>query len=119
MRPSPRRKPGGGCDGKPLIIADYSDNPGSGAYGDATGLLKAVLEADLQNVGFHAICDPEAALEAQAAGVGNRVTLGSAAKSIRPWAVAARDHRARGRDHRRNVSSPMVRWEAEPGAITV
>ena len=60
---------------KPLIIADYSDNPGSGAYGDATNLLKAVLEADLRNVGFHAICDPEAVLEAQAAGVGNRVAL--------------------------------------------
>lgn len=60
---------------KPLIIADYSDNPGSGAYGDATNLLKAVLDADLQNVGFHAICDPEAVLEAQAAGVGNKVTL--------------------------------------------
>jgi microcystin degradation protein MlrC len=60
---------------RPLVIADYSDNPGSGAYGDATRLLKAVLDADLQNVGFHAICDPEAVLQAQAAGVGNRVTL--------------------------------------------
>ncbi|MBJ6127740.1 M81 family metallopeptidase [Microvirga splendida] len=60
---------------KPLVIADYSDNPGSGAYGDATRLLKAVLDADLQNVGFHAICDPEAVLQAQAAGVGNKVTL--------------------------------------------
>ncbi len=60
---------------KPLVIADYSDNPGSGAYGDATGLLKAVLDANLQNVGFHAIRDPQAVLEAQAAGVGNSVTL--------------------------------------------
>jgi microcystin degradation protein MlrC len=60
---------------KPLVISDYSDNPGSGAYGDATNLLKAVLDADLQNVGFHAIHDPEAVLQAQAAGVGNRVTL--------------------------------------------
>jgi len=60
---------------KPLIIADYSDNPGSGAYGDATNLLRAVLDADLQNVGFHAICDPEAVLQAQEAGVGNKVTL--------------------------------------------
>jgi microcystin degradation protein MlrC len=60
---------------KPLVIADYSDNPGSGAYGDATNLLKAVLDADLQNVGFHAICDPQAVLQAQAAGGGNRVTL--------------------------------------------
>ena len=60
---------------KPLVIADYSDNPGSGAYGDATRLLAAILEAGLTNVGFHAICDPEAALAAQAAGVGNNVTL--------------------------------------------
>lgn len=60
---------------KPLVIADYSDNPGSGAYGDATALLKAILDADLQNVGFHAICDPEAVRQAQAAGVGNEVTM--------------------------------------------
>lgn len=61
--------------GKPLVISDYSDNPGSGAYGDATNLLRAVLDAGLKNVGFHAIRDPEAALAAQAAGVGNRVRL--------------------------------------------
>ncbi|MGX5735633.1 M81 family metallopeptidase [Bosea thiooxidans] len=57
---------------KPLVISDYSDNPGSGAYGDATNLLRAVLDAKLKNVGFHAICDPEAALAAQAIGVGKR-----------------------------------------------
>jgi microcystin degradation protein MlrC len=60
---------------KPIVIADYSDNPGSGAYGDATRLLSAVLDANLQNVGFYAIRDPEAVLEAQAAGVGNKVSL--------------------------------------------
>jgi microcystin degradation protein MlrC len=65
----------GAGESRPLVIADYSDNPGSGAYGDATALLRAVLEADLQNVGFHAICDPEAVRDAQRAGVGNRVTL--------------------------------------------
>ncbi|MXQ12122.1 M81 family metallopeptidase [Microvirga makkahensis] len=70
-----KAKAGEACATKPLIIADYSDNPGSGAYGDATNLLRAVLDAGLQNVGFHAICDPEAVLQAQAAGVGNRVTL--------------------------------------------
>jgi microcystin degradation protein MlrC len=70
-----RAKAGETGAGKPLVIADYSDNPGSGAYGDATNLLRAVLDADLPNVGFHAICDPEAVLQAQAAGVGNRMTL--------------------------------------------
>ena len=62
-------------EGKPLVISDYSDNPGSGAYGDATTLLRAILDARLANVGFHAICDPEAALQAQEAGVGNMVRL--------------------------------------------
>jgi microcystin degradation protein MlrC len=60
---------------KPLIISDYSDNPGAGAYGDSTVLLKAMLDADLQDVGFHAMCDPEAARVAASAGVGNTVTL--------------------------------------------
>jgi microcystin degradation protein MlrC len=60
---------------KPLIISDYTDNPGAGAYGDGTRLLKAILDAGLRNVGFHAICDPQAAREAQAAGVGNTVRL--------------------------------------------
>ena len=66
---------GGIAGGKPLVISDYSDNPGSGAYGDATNLLRAVLDAGLRNVGFHAIRDPEAALAAQAAGVGNSIRL--------------------------------------------
>ncbi len=61
--------------GKPLVIADYSDNPGAGAYGDATTLLRAMIEADLQDAAFHAICDPEAVRQAVAAGVGNDVTL--------------------------------------------
>lgn len=71
-------KAGEGVADRPLVISDYSDNPGSGAYGDATNLLKAVIDADLQNVGFHAICDGEAALAAQAIGVGRtgRVRLG-------------------------------------------
>jgi microcystin degradation protein MlrC len=70
-----RAKAGEGKPGKPLLISDYSDNPGSGAYGDATNLLRAVLEAGLKNVGFHAMRDPEAARAAQAAGVGARVRL--------------------------------------------
>ncbi|TCR70133.1 M81 family metallopeptidase [Bosea sp. BK604] len=70
-----KAKAGEGKAEKPLVISDYSDNPGSGAYGDATNLLKAVLDAGLKNVGFHAIRDAEAALACQAAGVGNSVTL--------------------------------------------
>lgn len=47
----------------PLIIADYADNPGGGGYGDATGLLKAMIAADLRDACFGPIVDPEAAAE--------------------------------------------------------
>ncbi|BBK34859.1 microcystinase C [Allostella humosa] len=60
---------------KPLVIADYTDNPGGGGYGDTTALLKAMIDADLQNAAFHAICDPEAIAEGIKAGVGNTATI--------------------------------------------
>lgn len=46
--------------GKPLIIADYADNPGAGTYGDSTTLLKALLEAEVPDVAFGLMRDPEA-----------------------------------------------------------
>lgn len=56
---------------KPLVMADVTDNPGSGHYGDATNLLRAMVAADLQNAAFYAIYDPAAVLAGQAIGVGN------------------------------------------------
>jgi len=60
---------------KPLVIADFTDNPGGGGYGDATRLLGAMIEAKLQNAAFHAINDPEAVAIGQKAGKGATVTL--------------------------------------------
>ena len=45
----------------PLVIADYADNPGAGAYGDATSLLQALLEAGATDGGLAPMIDPEAA----------------------------------------------------------
>lgn len=59
----------------PLIIADYADNPGSGAYGDATNLLAALLSAGIANATFAPIIDPEAAAALTSAGQGATVTL--------------------------------------------
>ena len=59
----------------PLIIADYADNPGSGAYGDATNLLAALLSAGIENATFAPVIDPEAAAALTAAGQGATVTL--------------------------------------------
>ena len=62
---------------KPLVIADYTDNPGGGGYGDATALLKGMVEADLKSVAFHALCDPEAVRTAMANGLGKQtLTVG-------------------------------------------
>jgi len=59
---------------KPLVIADYADNPGAGAYGDATNLLAAMLDAGVDNACFGALYDPAAAADLTTAGVGVRMT---------------------------------------------
>jgi microcystin degradation protein MlrC len=63
---------------KPLVIADYTDNPGGGGYGDATALLRGLVDGDVRGVAFHAICDPEAVQAGIRAGVGasTRLELG-------------------------------------------
>lgn len=58
------------ADPRPLVIADYSDNPGSGAYGDGVRLLEALLQADVKGVLFGVLGDPEAAARCHAAGLG-------------------------------------------------
>jgi microcystin degradation protein MlrC len=60
---------------KPLVVADYTDNPGGGGYGDATAFLKGLVEAAVESVAFHAICDPEAVQDGMRAGVGAKTTL--------------------------------------------
>jgi microcystin degradation protein MlrC len=66
--------PGGG----PLVIADGTDNPGGGGYGDATNLLRALIAADAQDGAVGHIYDPATAQVATAAGAGKtvRVRLG-------------------------------------------
>jgi microcystin degradation protein MlrC len=59
---------------KPLVVADFTDNPGGG-YGDATVFLKGLVEAGVEGVAFHAICDPEAIAAGMAAGIGATATL--------------------------------------------
>lgn len=59
----------------PLVIADYADNPGAGAYGDATALLAALLAAGATGGGFAPMIDAEAAAELHRHRVGDTVTL--------------------------------------------
>ncbi len=59
----------------PLVIADYADNPGGGGYGDATGLLRAMIAAELDDACFGPMVDPEAAAELHRARPGDTVSL--------------------------------------------
>jgi microcystin degradation protein MlrC len=64
--------------GGPVVINDTADNSGGGAPGDGTHVLRAFLEADLDNAVFGSIFDPSVADTAHLAGVGAtiRVSLG-------------------------------------------
>lgn len=60
---------------KPIVLPDFSDNPGGGSYGDNPTLLAGMIAADLQDVAFGTIADPEAVRECQRAGVRGDVKL--------------------------------------------
>jgi microcystin degradation protein MlrC len=60
---------------RPLVVADYTDNPGGGGYGDATAFLQGLIDADVRSVAFHAICDPEAVQAGMRAGIGTKAAL--------------------------------------------
>ncbi len=64
--------------GIPVVINEVSDNPGGGAPGDGTYLLRAMLSAGLTESAFGTVYDPEVAETAHRAGVGAtiRVRLG-------------------------------------------
>lgn len=65
----------------PLIIADCADNPGSGAYGDSTNLLKALLDTGITDAAFGPMVDPETAKRLHHHKVGERVKVELGGKS--------------------------------------
>ena len=62
-------------DGRPIVVADYADNPGGGAYGDATNLLAALLEAGVKDACFGPMVDPQTVQQLQAAPLGASVQV--------------------------------------------
>src|SRR6185503_14819797 len=59
----------------PLVIADGTDNPGGGGYNDTTPVLRALLDARIENVAFGTIYDPGAVQQAMKAGVGAEIEV--------------------------------------------
>lgn len=60
---------------KPVVLADFGDNPGGGGYGDGSRLLRGMIESGIQNAAFATIFDPEAAKLCTEVGVGTSVSL--------------------------------------------
>ena len=59
----------------PAILADRADNPGSGAAGDSTFILRRILERKIADVAIGPIWDPVAVQIAFFAGSGARLVL--------------------------------------------
>jgi microcystin degradation protein MlrC len=68
-------------DGRPVIIAEVSDNSGGGAPADGTHLLRAMLDAGLTDACFGFLSDPEVAAQAHEAGVGATIDIRLGGKS--------------------------------------
>ena len=62
-------------DGGPVVLADGADNPGGGAAGDSTFILRRLLERGIGNACLGPLWDPIAARIAFEAGVGARLNL--------------------------------------------
>ena len=69
-------------DGKPIVLAEGSDNPGGGGPCDGTFILRAFIEADVQDAVVAIIADPESVAGAVQADVGNHVDLEVGGKTI-------------------------------------
>ena len=67
--------------GNPIVVADYSDNPGSGAYGDATSLLLEMLEEEIESSFFGPLYDPNAVKLMSSLSVGSTVNIDIGGKS--------------------------------------
>ncbi|CAN5541527.1 M81 family metallopeptidase [soil metagenome] len=59
----------------PVVVAEVSDNPGGGAPGSGTHLLRALLAADEPSTAFGFIWDAATADQAHAAGVGSTISV--------------------------------------------
>ena len=60
---------------RPLVVADIADNPGGGAAGDSTFILRRLVERGIANVALGALWDLGAVHVCKSAGVGAQLDL--------------------------------------------
>lgn len=83
-----------GASEGPIVIADTTDNPGGGAPGDSTFLLRGVFERGMRDVAIAMIWDPMAVQTAMRAGEGAEIPLRIGGKAS-AWSGAPLDLRVR------------------------
>jgi microcystin degradation protein MlrC len=74
-------------EGRPVILADTADNPGGGAPGNTTFVLRALLDNGVRDVAMGLQCDRGVVDAAFDAGVGAMITAEFNAGSTDPLAV--------------------------------
>ncbi|HLW47382.1 MAG TPA: M81 family metallopeptidase [bacterium] len=96
---------------RPVVINETSDNPGGGAPGDGTHLLRALLDANVTETCFGFLWDPETAAQAHAAGPGAviRVRLGGKTDAMHGTPVETEAYVKSLTDGRFVQQSPMGR----------
>jgi microcystin degradation protein MlrC len=99
--------------GHPVIIAEGSDNPGGGHYGDATSLLAVMLARadEIRPAAFAAIRDPETVAAAWLAGVGGGfdARLGGKSPDAHSGPIEARARVKQLTDGRYTMTFPRFR----------
>lgn len=65
----------------PIILADHADNTGGGSPGDSTEVLRTFLDLKLSDALLLYMVDPEVAVQAHEAGVGQRIPVVLGGKS--------------------------------------
>jgi len=98
-------------DSGTVVVNDTSDNPGGGAPGDGTHLLRAMLECGLQKACYGFIYDPETARQAARAGVGATidVRLGGKTDALHGPPIDASAYVKGVTDGRFRLTTPMWR----------
>lgn len=108
-------------EGRPVVINETADNPGGGAPGDATHLLRAMLDAGLAETCFGCMCDAETAAQAHEAGLGQTidVQLGGKGGPLYGKTIEAKATVEALTDGKYIATSPMmtgVPWDLGPSA---
>lgn len=93
----------------PAVVAEVSDNPGGGAPGSGTHLLRALLAANEPGTCFGFIWDPATAAQAHAAGAGEtiRVRLGGFTDALHGEPIEAKAYVKVVSDGRFRLTNPM------------